>query len=78
MMCTITRPGNQASPTQVVTYIDDMNKSFSDTDIGKVNPVITAALEYKMQRAEALGLSFALDKLEAIRQHDGKQNSLRN
>jgi hypothetical protein len=66
MMCTITRPGNQASPTQVVTYVDDMNESFADTDIGKVTPVLTAALEYKTQRAEALGLFFAPDKSEVI------------
>jgi hypothetical protein len=65
MMCTITHPGNQA-PTQVVTYVDDINESFADTDIGKVTPVLTAALEYKTQRAEALGLFFAPDKSEVI------------
>jgi hypothetical protein len=49
-----------------VTYVDHMNESFADTDIGKVTPVLAAALEYKMQRAEALGLSFAPDKSEVI------------
>jgi hypothetical protein len=49
-----------------VTYVDDMNESYADTDIGKVTPILTEALEYKMKRAEALGLSFAPDKSEAI------------
>jgi hypothetical protein len=66
MMCTITHPGNRASPTGVVTYVDDMNESYADTDIGKVAPVLTEALEYKMKRAEALGLSFSPDKSEVM------------
>jgi hypothetical protein len=64
MMCTITHPGNRAPPTHVVTDVDDMNESYADTNIGKVIPVLTEGLEYKMKRAEALGLSFAADKSE--------------
>jgi hypothetical protein len=81
MMCTITHPGNRASPTDVVTDVDDMNESYADTDIGKVTPVFTEVLEYKMKRGEALGLSFVPDKSEVMHlsmQQDGKQNSLRN
>jgi hypothetical protein len=66
MMCTITHPGNRAPPTHVVTYVNDMNESYADTDIGKVTPVLTEALEYKMKRAEAPGLSFAPDKSEVM------------
>jgi ribonuclease HI len=66
MMCTITHPGNRAPPTHVVTYVDDMNESYADTNIGKVTPVLTEGLEYKMKRAEALGLSFAPDKSEVM------------
>jgi hypothetical protein len=43
-----------------------MNESYADTDIGKVTPVLTEALEYKMKRAEALGLSLAPDKSEVV------------
>jgi hypothetical protein len=56
MMCTIIHLGNQAPPSQVVTYVDDMNESFAEIDIWKVTPIFTAALEDKMQRAETLGL----------------------
>jgi hypothetical protein len=43
-----------------------MNESYADTNIGKVTPVLTEGLEYKMKRAEALGLSFAPDKSEVM------------
>jgi hypothetical protein len=50
-------PGKSSPPhTQIVTYIDNMNESFADTDIGKVTPVLTVAL----------GLTFAPDKPEVI------------
>jgi hypothetical protein len=43
-----------------------MNESYADIDIGKATPVLTEALEYKMERAEVLGLSFAPDKSEVV------------
>jgi hypothetical protein len=49
-----------------VIYIDDMNESYADTNIGKVTPILTEVLEYKMKRAKALGLSFAPDKSEVM------------
>jgi hypothetical protein len=42
----------------MLRHVDDMNEFYADTDIGKITPVFTEALEYKMKRAEALGLSF--------------------
>jgi hypothetical protein len=36
----------------------------TDTDIGKHTPLFTEALDYKMKRAKALGLSFDPDKSE--------------
>jgi hypothetical protein len=49
-----------------VTYVDDMNESYAETNIRKVTPVLTYGLEYTMKQAEVLGLSFALDRSDVM------------
>jgi hypothetical protein len=46
MICTITHPENQAPLTHVMPYVDDMNESYAETNIGKVTSVLPEGLEY--------------------------------
>jgi hypothetical protein len=81
MMCAITHPGNRLPTTHVMTYVDDMIEFFANTEIGKVIPILTKILEYKMQRAEAQGLSLLqITQTSYTYQwlQDGKHISLRN